>query len=474
MPFLYRITSCTNHVSISRLYRAFEAVIRRHNILRTSLYLDTNGTIVQRSLDTIVTDDDMKSYGFSVKNLSRGDNDDDQTTIDGTINDIINDCELFDLSQGRVIYCHILCYSRPNDDLLSKDDCILFCIHHCAFDRVSIPVFFHHLSVAYESDSPLPLNDNSLQYIDYAVYERLIDTTSSQQFWHSQLVGYNLQRSLSLPVDRHRSSTDQRSGLAFVAQISFNNEISAAFFHYASLHQVTPFQLGLATFYAFLFKLTYGESDLCVTFLNANRYRSELEEMIGMFVGILPYRIQLDSQWSFDQLVKHVREKCLSILEHSHYSLQHILADFELNYTNILFQEIAFDFIPMSSYVDSFSLNHSSLKQLTIRESCQFTLFDFSMTFLYNSTSDDNQLSCSLTCSHDIFDITTVALISKRFEYFFDQIFQTCPKINLMDNWVISMKKLSVILSEEAAEIEATLFHNSDNIIEEGMCLINS
>ena len=67
--------------------------------------------------------------------------------------------------------------------------------------------------------------------------------------------------------------------------------------------------------------------------------------MIGMFVATLPYRIQLDSQWSFDQLVKHVREKCLSILEHSHYSLQHILADFQLNQSNVSFLETVFDFI---------------------------------------------------------------------------------------------------------------------------------
>ena len=58
-----------------------------------------------------------------------------------------------------------------------------------------------------------------------AVHERLMDITSSRQFWHSQLEGYNLQRPLLLPVDRHRSSTDQRSGLASVAQISFDNDI---------------------------------------------------------------------------------------------------------------------------------------------------------------------------------------------------------------------------------------------------------
>ncbi|CAF4473440.1 unnamed protein product, partial [Adineta steineri] len=44
--------------------------------------------------------------------------------------------------------------------------------------------------------------------------------------------------------------------------------------------------------------------------------------MIGMFVSTLPYRLQLDSDWSFDELVEHVQKKCLSILEHSHYPLQ--------------------------------------------------------------------------------------------------------------------------------------------------------
>ena len=68
------------------------------------------------------------------------------------------------------------------------------------------PYFLRDLALAYESNCSLPNNDNTLQYIDYAVHERIMDITSSQQFWHSQLGGYNLQHALSLPVDRHRSS----------------------------------------------------------------------------------------------------------------------------------------------------------------------------------------------------------------------------------------------------------------------------
>jgi hypothetical protein len=419
------------------------------------------------------THNDIKLYGFSVINL-RHDVENDK--IGKTINDIINHSNLFDLTQGRVIHCHILRYCRPGNDrssetnnLLLEDDFILFCMHHSAFDGTSTSIFLRDLSLAYETESLSPVNDGTLQYIDYAVHERVMDTTLSREFWHSQLAGYNLQRPLELPLDRHRSSTDQRSGIASLAQILFNNKISTAFLNYASSHQVTPFQLGLATFYAFLFKLTHGERDLCISSINANRYRPELEEMIGMFVATLPYRIQLDSQWSFDQLVKNVREKCLSILEHSHYSLQHILADVQLNQSNVSFLEIMFDFIRVSSEVGNFSLGGASLDQTSIEQSYQVAKFDFSIAFAYNPTSDDNQLSCSLVCSRDIFDKTTVALISQRFEYLFDQIFGTNLDMNLRDDCMISINKLSVILPEEAEEMEGIVFRRLENTANEGM-----
>jgi hypothetical protein len=471
IPQFYRITSTANHVSISRLNHAMQAVLRRHNILRTAVYLDTSATIIQHCLDTTVINEHMKSYGFSVINLCHDDN------IHKTISDIINHSNLFDLTQGCVIHCHILRYSPPdddlsfeNDDLLSKNDCILFCMHHSAFDEISTSIFLRDLALAYETDCSLRINDNTLQYIDYAVHERVMDTTSSRQFWHSQLVEYNFQRPLPLPADRHRSATGQRSGLASSAQISFKNDISTAFLHYASSHQLTLFQLGLSTFYAFLFKLTHGESDLCITSINANRYRPELQDIIGMFVATLPYRIQLHSQWSFDQLVKHVREKCLSILQHSHYSLQHILADVQLNQSNVSFLETMFDFITVSSDVDRFSLNGASLEQMSIEQSFELAKFDFSMTFMYNAKADGNQLSCSLMCSRDIVDKTTVVLLSQRFEYFFNQIFGNSCSANLMDDCMISMKKLSVILPEEAAEMEAIIFRRLGNTVKEGIC----
>ena len=95
----------------------------------------------------------------------------------------------------------------------------------------------------------------------------------------------------------------------------------------------------------------------------------ELQNMIGMFVATLPYRIQLDSHWSFDELVKHVREKCLSILEHSHYPLQHILADSHLNQSNVPFLETIFDFITVSSNINDLSFDDATLEQISLEQS---------------------------------------------------------------------------------------------------------
>jgi hypothetical protein len=159
----------------------------------------------------------------------------------------------------------------------------------------------------------------------------------------------------------------------------------------------------------------------------------------------------------------------LSILEHSHYSLQHILADVQLNQSNVSFLETVYDFITVSSDLDRFSLNCASLEQMSIEQSYEMAKFDFSMTFMYNATADDNQLCCSLMCSRDIVDKTTVAVLSQRFEYFFNQIFGNSCSASLMDDRMISMKELSVILPEEAAEMKAGIFRRLENIGEEGM-----
>ena len=222
-----------------------------------------------------------------------------------------------------------------------------------------------------------------------------MNMTSLCEFWRLQLEEYNSERLSSLPADRHRLSSDQRSGFASLVDMSFDDESATAFLDYASLHPFTPFQLGLAIFHAFLFKLTHGQNDLCCSSLNAERDRTELETLIGMFVAKLSYRIQLYSHWSFDELVKHVCEKCLSILE------------------------TAFDLATVSLNVNQLSFDGVTAEKMPLKETSVVTKFDLMLTFVYNLTLNDRRLSFRLVGAHDLFEETTLATIAQRPKHLF-------------------------------------------------------
>ncbi|CAF1419955.1 unnamed protein product [Adineta steineri] len=467
IPLIYRVSSMNGHISISRLQHAFQSIIRKHQILRTALSLDTNGTIIQHYLDANVIINDKKSSRFSMLSFPNEEREQNQN-----VKKILNQSDLFDLSQGHVINCHILrrdqsnhSFTQNNDDLLTTDDLILFTVHHIAFDGASTSIFNRDLSLAYQSNDLLPIDDNLLQYIDYSIHEHIMDMTLSQQFWQLELKDYNLARQLSLPIDRQRSSTNQqRSGLASIAEINFDNELCTSFLNYASSHQLTLFQLGLCIFYVFLFKLTHGEADLCISSINANRYRSELVNMIGMFVSTLPYRVELDPHWFFDEAVKNVREKCLSILEHSHYPLQNILSDLHASQSNVSFLEIMFNLITITKDNNDFCLNGVNLEQVSLKESYEIAKFDFSLNFIYNSSSDDNHLSCSFICSRDLFDERTIITLTQRFKYLFEQIFSSTSIEKPVDTCATAISRLDLILSNEMNEMQDVVFCRQINV----------
>ncbi|CAF4171386.1 unnamed protein product [Adineta steineri] len=471
IPLIYRLSSVNGHISISQLQHAFQSIKTKHQILRTALYLNTNGVIVQDCQDTSISANDTETYRFSVVNIFEG-----EYGKNEIIKKILNQADLFDLSKGHVINCHILRQDQSNhsitqnNDLLTKDDLILFTIHHTMFDGASTSIFIRDLSLAYQSDGSLSMDENILNYIDYSVHEHIMDMSLSREFWHFQLERYNINCSLSLPFDRQRSSTSQqRSGAASTAEITFDNELCTSFLNYASSHHLPLFQLGLSIFYVFLFKLTHGETDLCISSINANRYRNELQNLIGMFVSTLPYRLEIDSHWSFDEVVENVQEKCLSILAHSHYPLQHILGNARLNQSSVSFLETVFDFITVSKDAEHLCLSDTNLERISLEQSAEVAKFDFSLTFEYNPLSDNKRLSCRFVCSHDLFEKSTISKIALRFQYMFEQVFQTqSSNIPAMDVRS-SISKLSLILPEEAEEMDLVVFHRLENIVNEGM-----
>ncbi|CAF1439310.1 unnamed protein product [Adineta ricciae] len=395
-------------VSIARLLKTLQHILSKHTILRTSIIFDNEDS----TLKQYITDSNLLFSLFNEKTFEN------ESELFDIIYKLTINPTLFNLSEGRVFHCEILrqqnsCTDSNGNEWIKKCDILIMAFHHAVFDGSTVPIFLENLTLTYNNNYKITCfeDDHSMQYIDYSVHERLMDMTLSREFWHSELEGYDSEHASALPVDRYYSTAHQRSGLSSTAFITFSEETSKSFLDYASSHQVTPFQLGLAIFYTFLFKLTHGQTDQCISCVNANRYRTELQDLIGMFVSTLPYRVQIDPYWSFVEVVRHVREKCLSILEHSHYPLQHILADFHFNPLSIPFLQSTFDIITVTTETNYVSLKGASLEYVPMELSFEAAKIDFLVRFVYNPVSNENQLSCSFIGSRDLFDQPTIPII---------------------------------------------------------------
>jgi non-ribosomal peptide synthetase component F len=164
-----------------------------------------------------------------------------------------------------------------------------------------------------------------------------------------------------------------------------------------------------------------------------------------MFVATLPYRIQLDPHQSFEQLIKQVRDQCLSILEHSHYPLQHILADAHHHQSTAAFLETVFDFVSLSSNINRLTLNETQLEAVPLPAKDSVAKFDFMLTLIHDPSSTNNTLSCSLICSSDIFDQQTVQILLDRFSTIVEQLFGSVKVSKSMQ----PLYKLSIIQPDE-------------------------
>ena len=449
-------------ISIDRFERAVGLVLAKHKIFRTSLVFNHERSSLTQSII-----EQHSTFALVIEQTFRNDQELQEIIYQRT-----TDANLFDLATGRVFHCEILRQQKSLYDprFITESDVLLFVFHHAITDRMCNEIFHNDLCLAYNNDNIIATNEETLQYVDYAVHERSLDMNLSKGFWRTHMQGYNLQCSLPLPVDRHCSINDRRTGFASSAEMYLNDSLTRAFTTYASLHQVTLFQLGLATFYAFLYKLSHGYSDLCVTCIDANRFRSEFQDIMGIFLTILPYRVELNGQCSFDEFLKHVRETCLSILEHSHYPLQHILADCQRSQADLSLLQVAFDFITMSSSTNPhLSLGDTTLKMFSSDPFYICAKYDFMLIFYYNSTSNDDQLFCRFVCSRDLFDDTTVAKIARRFQHFLGQIFSSDPAVNnTIDLHLTPMTQFNVILPEEIKAVQNVRCCRQSNIVNQG------
>ncbi|MBG1270577.1 non-ribosomal peptide synthetase, partial [Nostoc sp. WHI] len=202
--------------------------------------------------------------------------------------------------------------------LSQTEHILLFCMHHIVSDGWSMGVFVQEIATLYSAFSkgqPSPLAELTIQYADFALWQRQwlqgLALQSQLDYWQKQLA--LAPALLELPTDRPRPAVQSFRG----GQQSFTLplELTSALNHLSRKQGVTLFMTLLAAFDTLLYRYT-GQADILVGSPIANRNYSEIEGLIGFFVNTLVLRTDLSGNPSFEELLKRVREMTLAAYAH--------------------------------------------------------------------------------------------------------------------------------------------------------------
>ncbi len=213
--------------------------------------------------------------------------------------------------------------------LASEDHLLLLTTHHIVFDGWSRSVLVRELGAFYQSflaGQPPQLLELQIQYADFAVWQRehLSGDHLDRQlaYWKQQL--QDMPVNLELPTDRLRPAVQTLNGasLRFTLPVDLSEQLKSL----SQKQAVTRYMTMLAAFQVLLARYT-GQDDIVLGTPTANRNRSELEGIIGLFANTLVLRTKLTGDPTFCELLARVKEAALSAYAHEEMPFEQLVQE---------------------------------------------------------------------------------------------------------------------------------------------------
>ncbi|MBV9670143.1 MAG: amino acid adenylation domain-containing protein, partial [Acidobacteriales bacterium] len=130
-------------------------------------------------------------------------------------------------------------------------------------------------------------------------------------FWKKQLDG--APPSIELPTDHLRPAAQTFLGAR--EDLLLSESLCAELSAFSQAHGVTPFMTAVAVLNVLLSRYS-GQEDLVIGTPSAGRDRSELENLVGLFVNTLALRTRLSPDLSFADLLSQVKSTTLDAYAH--------------------------------------------------------------------------------------------------------------------------------------------------------------
>ncbi|QFR02145.1 amino acid adenylation domain-containing protein [Streptomyces phaeolivaceus] len=194
---------------------------------------------------------------------------------------------------------------------------LLLVVHHIATDGASLRPFTEDLSAAYRArlDGDAPhFGELTVQYPDFAIWQRetlAADLPRQIDHWKQHLDG--LPPEVTFPGDRPRPAVATHRGDHVEFPVA--PELYQRMLDLAGRTRTTPFMVLQAAVSLLLTRLGAGE-DIPLGGVIADRPDSVLDDVVGVFINTLVYRMDTSGDPSFEELLVRVRETGLAAYAH--------------------------------------------------------------------------------------------------------------------------------------------------------------
>lgn len=285
----------TADLDTDALRRAFEALVERHPVLRTS-YPTVDDEPVQ------VVGSGLPDGWFRSVDASGW----DETTFGERLAEAAN--RPFDLAHGPVLRVDL--FRRADDDQV-----MLLAVQHIAADFWSVEIVLRELGMLYSPGRQALPPAPPVTYADYADWlAQLVAGPEGDRLWaHWQEVLGGELPVLQLPTDRPRPAVQSYAGA--IERFTVGPRVTAALRDLAEQHRTTLYTVLLAAFEVLLHRYS-GQTDLIVGSPMAARGRAAFAGLVGQLSNTLPLRADLSGDPAFADFLERTRETVVAAIAH--------------------------------------------------------------------------------------------------------------------------------------------------------------
>lgn len=405
IPLVFRLTGS---LARSRLNQSIQAIVRRHEILRTTFDV-VDGQLIQVIADELQVPlrlTDLQPLPAS-------------TREDAALDQIWQEIEQpFHLNKGPLFRVQLW-------QLHNTEHLLLMVVHHIIFDEWSSGVLIRELGELYAAlveDKPAALPELPIQYADFAQWQREWlqgEVLNAQlRYWKQQLKDVPV---LNLSGAASRALVQSHRGASQLLELP--QRLLDALEELSQQAGVTLFMTLLAAFQTLLHRYT-GQTDIAIASPIANRHRSELEGLIGFLVNSLVLRTNLAGDPTFRELLDRVRDVTLAAYAHQDLPFEKLVE--ELQPVRSLGQNPLFQVV--------FALQNTPMEQLVlpglvlspVEFETKMTRFDLEL-YVWKCTDNfrnlwgkgwqqSDGLRGVVVYNTDLFDSTTIASLRHHFQ----------------------------------------------------------